>query len=254
MPHRRLELAPRIALALALIVGPAIVVTSSSGDVDPAHKVRYERLSSSGTRFYNYDGSTRTRRAADRDWPIDFIFYRGASISKVKDLMRDIELVVPGGSMYEGYRYSYGSPRRFDSDRGLKDVCDLSYNDEHIRAYASVGSDRFYDDRYGFFVVGSATRTMPTAAAIPIHSTSGTRSSWRSASSTSCATSTPSCGSPLTTSRSTTRRISASTRATLGTSGSTTAARPPSACRETVPVVLDKPVHYNLPRLAPARS
>ena len=92
MPHRRLELAPRIALALALIVGPAIVVTSSSGDVDPAHKVRYERLSSSGTRFYNYDGSTRTRRAADRDWPIDFIFYRGASISKVKDLMRDIEL------------------------------------------------------------------------------------------------------------------------------------------------------------------
>ena len=156
MPHRRLELAPRIALALALIVAPAIVVTSSSGDVDPAHKVRYERLSSSGTRFYNYDGSTRTRRAADRDWPIDFIFYRGASISKVKDLMRDIELVVPGGSMYEGYRYSYGSPRRFDSDRGVKDVCDLSYNDEHIRVYASVGSDRFYDDRYGFFVVGSS--------------------------------------------------------------------------------------------------
>ena len=70
------------------IVAPAIVVTSSSGDVDPAHKVRYERLSSGATRFSNYDGSTRTRRAADRDWPIDFIFYRGASISKVKDLMR----------------------------------------------------------------------------------------------------------------------------------------------------------------------
>lgn len=142
-------------LFVALLAGPALLAEVTQGDVQPSHSVRFEVLTRGGSRFLNYDGR-RNFKTRDRDWPINFVFYHAASVNKVKDVLVDLGMFLPGDTEYEGYRYSPGSFRRFDSDKGKKGFCDENANDNHLRIYATVGSDRFFDPRYGFFVVASS--------------------------------------------------------------------------------------------------
>ena len=146
----------RIGLLGALASGVAVIASASEADVQPEHGVRFERLTQGGSRFLNYDGARNFRRR-DRDWPIDFIFWHAASVDKVKAYFDEVGMDLIGGTMYEGYKYTPGSRRRFDNDRGKKSPCGSNtHQNEHVRIYGTRGSDRFFDRRYGFFVVGSS--------------------------------------------------------------------------------------------------
>ena len=119
----------------------------------PATTPRLVRLSPRGPAFLSYDGARNTSPAT-RDWPVSLIFAGHASVDGVKVGLRKVGFSRSGHSAYLAYRGGPG-PLRFDSDRGLKTVCDANGTDVHVRLYAPSPSDRFVDPRYGSVVVAT---------------------------------------------------------------------------------------------------
>jgi hypothetical protein len=123
----------------------------------PAKAPRWQKLTnqSAGGRFFNYDGA-RNFGKHSRDWPVTLIFYRFASVRKVKDIIGYNRV---GDPEYEGLKKSKGAQARFDTDSGRKTSCNSRHRDTHFRVYAPGNSDpdkeRLWDPTWGFYVVGT---------------------------------------------------------------------------------------------------
>lgn len=166
-----LKITSKLAAAVLMVSAAALIGSASSAmaaaNASPSHRVQYERLSAGGSQFFNYDGD-RVRQpnngvagqpyATNRDWPVTMIFADNASINKIKNRLDLLGYPRAGGAQYEGYKVSSNGFRHFDSDKGKKDSCNSSADDSHIRLYGNSETDRFYDPRYGYFVVGTTHR------------------------------------------------------------------------------------------------
>jgi hypothetical protein len=140
---------------LALVAAATGLLWSPGGvkGYTPSSEVDFIQLSANGDRFLNYDGQ-KSFQFNNRDWPITMIFYTNATISKVEDYYRSRGFSGHGGHMYEYYapHTNYNKVRK-DSDKGVKTPC-VDGLDRHIRVYGAT-QDRFYDPRYGYYVVAS---------------------------------------------------------------------------------------------------
>lgn len=148
-----------LGAALVLLIAAALTPFDAEAQVHTAgHTLVWEKITDGPGRFLNYDGA-QDFSYHHRDWPIGLLFYRDASIRKVKD---QLDLSSGGSPMHEGVRYTRTSSRRFDADSGRKTSCGDPSKDTlaHYRVYAPDPAgdvaERLYDERYGFFVVGSA--------------------------------------------------------------------------------------------------
>jgi hypothetical protein len=143
-----------IALGLAALL-IALCVAQPALSATPSQALRYIRLSSGGDYFMNYDGE-KNLKFADRDWPVSMIFWNDASVNRMKSYFDDERGFNGRGSRkWEPYRYT--SRVRLDGDKGKKNECDSNASNEHFRVYGG-GNDRFYDPRYGYYVVATVHR------------------------------------------------------------------------------------------------
>ncbi len=157
---------PRLNVLLALIamltgaLSQAVGVTHAESPRN-GNPFQYYYLTEGGDTFLNYDGSKNFERN-DRDWPVGLVFYRNASVNRVKDYYRDSAFSGFGGSKFLGTdsRPNSGADgrRALDRDRGRKPRCgsrESNGRQEHFRIYGG-NRDRLYDREYGYYVVATA--------------------------------------------------------------------------------------------------
>lgn len=145
---------PRTAIAAAtMIVAIALAGGGVAAAATPSKAIRFVHLSRNGDYFLNYDGYGKNLSVFGRDWPVTMIFYNDASVNRVKSFYDDERgYNRRGGKEFEPYKYT--SRVRFDGDKGKKTACDSFHEDNHFRVYGG-SHDRFYDPRWGYYVVAT---------------------------------------------------------------------------------------------------
>jgi hypothetical protein len=147
MAVSRLALAALAAALAAIALGAQVAAAAT-----PSQAIRFIRLSGGGDYFLNYDGK-KNLSVFDRDWGVSMIFYSDASVNRVKGFY-DEERGYNGRGSREWEPYRYSSRIRMDGDKGKKTDCNSAHTDNHFRVYGGY-NDRFYDPRYGYYVVAT---------------------------------------------------------------------------------------------------
>ncbi len=142
------------SLLLVALVSAGLATGRTIGTA--GQDLTFDRLSSQSGLFLNYDGEDNFSRD-NRDWPVTLVFYRNASVNKVKDALTRHGYTNGGSPEHEAYITSPGGRFRFDSDSGKKQPCNSNGGDAHYRVYAPSDQDRFYDrdNNHGYFVVAT---------------------------------------------------------------------------------------------------
>lgn len=139
---------------LASVVSVTLIVVPGSPAFRSRQPLRFQHLSSGGYRFLNYDGD-RSMNRNHRDFPITVIFYRNATMSKVKNNV--INWGGNGSIKWEPYKSGPSAHKRIRYDSGRKSPC-RGARDTHFRVYGSRTSSERFDagtPGWGYFVVAS---------------------------------------------------------------------------------------------------
>lgn len=111
-----------------------------------------------GDYFVNYDHTQANFGRTIVDQAVDFLYYRGATRSGIKEYLRAAGYRAPGSDQYGAVNDGpqTNSVWQFDVDGGNKtNLC--SSNDNYTRIYTTPGGAGYNID-FGFWVIGSAHR------------------------------------------------------------------------------------------------
>lgn len=110
--------------------------------------------------MYNYDFDANRVSSSGVDWPITMMFTGNAEVDKVKQRLVTYLRWYGDSPTGKNMLVNDGAGTSWDSDGGVKDIsCPLSgQSSRHLRLYAPSNTDRFYNVRFGYYVIGSTHR------------------------------------------------------------------------------------------------
>jgi hypothetical protein len=140
----------RLFVVLTVTLGTAAAVAGSSRADHSTGTVRY--LSAREDRFFNWDFRSQTSVGTNVDWPMNLLFFNGASIDYIKSAL-DPPYGGSGSSMYAKIDES-GWGWAWDSDPGRKKGGCWWDDQYHYRIYADGPS--LYNMSWGYYVLGTS--------------------------------------------------------------------------------------------------
>lgn len=113
-------------------------------------------------RFRNWDYESERLSKCNIDWPVDFLFWNNAEVTKIKSAMEPLGYgndCPPNCVSPMHTKMDDGDGWVWDEDKGVKNSSgpDACVGDvEHVRLYAVDGDDRMYNLDWGYYVLGTA--------------------------------------------------------------------------------------------------
>jgi hypothetical protein len=144
MTKRTYRVITSITLALS-------IWSISLADTQAATASNFVQLQMGGDYFYNYDNTAKWANPGYTDWPVTVVFTNNAEIDKIKNN----HFWGLATASEQNFRHNEnGAFWDWDVDKGTKNgSCLTTY--KHMRLYAPPTTDRFFNNSWGYYVLGT---------------------------------------------------------------------------------------------------
>lgn len=152
----------RVVCVLAVLLSAILLLVA--GGVKGATAHHLVQIKSDDDAFLNYDFLEEDHSAKKVDWAIDLLFWNNSNVNSVGDALGPWFFWT--GSPMHAY-FNNGAGWKWDSNKGRKEfLCTAVGDNVHFRIYGPP-SDRFYNQRWGFYNIASAHIDHNECAEVP---------------------------------------------------------------------------------------